>query len=488
MPRPRNIITLDACVARDPARRMVSPIDFTLAEGEHIAVIGGNGSGKTTLVETITGALFLKEGHISYDFSGGHGAEDNSAYRNIRYMTFRDAYGAADRGYYYQQRWNASDSEDAPLTRDTLAGEECDPALRRELFDSLGITPLLDKRIIMLSSGELRRTHIAKALMSQPRVLIIDNPFIGLDPPTREVLGGLLERLSRRDGLSIILVLSSSGDIPSFVTHVYTVKDMVCGPKLTSGEFFATETFTSRREALRRSYSAKPPALPPLTTPPLETESVAILRNISISYGSRTLFGGLDWTILPGEKWVLTGSNGSGKSTLLSLITADNPRAYSQDITLFGRRRGTGESIWDIKRRIGYVSPEMHRSYVSNIPAIEIVASGFFDSIGLYHRADDSQREVCRAWIRSFGIEHLADKPFLKLSSGEQRLLLLARAFVKDPDLLILDEPLHGLDGPGKELARAVIEEFCRREGKSMIYVTHYREETPSCVTLEKRL
>ena len=175
-------------------------------------------------------------------------------------------------------------------------------------------------------------------------------------------------------------------------------------------------------------------------------------------------------------------------STLLSLLCADNPQAYAQDISLFGRRRGTGESIWDIKRRIGYVSPEMHRSYVKDIPAVDIVASGFFDTIGLYRTPDDAQRAVCEQWMDAFGIRPLRDRSFLRLSSGEQRLLLLARAFVKDPDLLILDEPLHGLDCCNKERARAVISEFCRRPGKTMIYVTHYERELPDCINRRMEL
>ncbi len=149
---------------------------------------------------------------------------------------------------------------------------------------------------------------------------------------------------------------------------------------------------------------------------------------------------------------------------------------------LFGRQRGSGESIWDIKKHIGYVSPEMHRSYIKNIPAIDIVASGFFDSIGLYLTPNDDQRAVCEEWLKTFEMGGLRDKSFVKLSSGEQRLLLLARAFVKDPDLLVLDEPFHGLDCYNKERARAVIEAFCRRPDKTMIYVTHYERELPRCV------
>ena len=191
----------------------------------------------------------------------------------------------------------------------------------------------------------------------------------------------------------------------------------------------------------------------------------------------------LDWTVKCGEKWALSGENGSGKSTLLSLVCADNPQSYACDITLFGRKRGSGESIWEIKKHIGYVSPEMHRAYLKNLPAIDIVASGLHDSVGLYKRPRPEQMAACEWWMDIFGIANLKDRNFLQLSSGEQRLVLLARAFVKDPELLILDEPLHGLDLYNRRLVKDVIETFCRRKDKTMIMVTHYQEELPACIT-----
>ena len=149
---------------------------------------------------------------------------------------------------------------------------------------------------------------------------------------------------------------------------------------------------------------------------------------------------------------------------------------------LFGQKRGSGESIWEIKRHIGYVSPEMHRAYLRDMPAIDIVASGLSDSVGLYVRPKPSQREACLKWMETFGIAHLATTTFLRLSSGEQRLCLLARAFVKDPELLILDEPLHGLDERNRQHVRKVIDAFCKQEHKTLIMVTHYQEELPLCI------
>ena len=215
-----------------------------------------------------------------------------------------------------------------------------------------------------------------------------------------------------------------------------------------------------------------------------EVTSPEVIRfnKVSIRYGARTILKDLDWTVRRGEHWSLSGQNGSGKSTLLSLVCADNPQSYACDIALFGHRRGSGESIWDIKKHIGYVSPEMHRSYKQNIPAIQIVASGLKDTIGLYVRPTDTEKEQCRHWLSIFGIGHLAERRFMEMSSGEQRLVLLARAFVKSPDLLILDEPLHGLDNVNRRMVKDIVDDYCKDPLRTLIYVTHYQEELPRCI------
>ena len=213
-----------------------------------------------------------------------------------------------------------------------------------------------------------------------------------------------------------------------------------------------------------------------------KSQEVVKMNKVRIQYGKRIILKDLDWTVNNGERWALGGQNGAGKSTLLSLVCADNPQSYACDIALFGNPRGSGESIWDIKKHIGYVSPELHRSYQRDLPAIRIVASGLMDSVGLYVKPKEEDMSKCRFWMKVFGLEGLEDRGFLKLSSGEQRLVLLARAFVKDPELLILDEPLHGLDNHNRRLVKDIIEAFCKRNNKTMIMVTHYKEELPACI------
>ncbi len=448
-----------------------------MQENEHIAIVGQNGSGKSTLIQTITGQIFLKKGILKFDF-GITPHKYNS--ENIRYVTFNDAYGTATSDYYYQQRWNSQDCELSPTVHSLLKTIKCDnPRWSERVYRMLDIDEISHKQLVMLSSGELRKLHIAKLLLPHPKVIILENPFIGLDTPSRALLTALLQHLVDATDIQIILAVSDSKEIPSFITHVYETVDMQCSHKYTLAEYLAKESITTRKYAASNTRVI----LPPYNNENLcKAHKIVQFNNVSIRYGERTIIDCLDWTIINGEKWSLSGCNGSGKSTLLSLICADNPQAYTQNITLFDHKRGTGESIWDIKRHIGYISPEMHRAYLQDIPAASIVASGYHDTIGLYRKLSTSQLENCREWLRVFGVDHLRDRSFVKLSSGEQRLLLLARAMVKNPDLLILDEPLHGLDAIHKEMVRNIITTFATQPYKTIIYVTHDPEELPQII------
>ena len=471
----QRVISVSNGVTRHPLYRMRKPVDFCLNAGEQLAVVGPNGGGKSIFIDIITGKYPLLMNEVAYDFSP---AATNLVSDNLRYITFRDSYGDADGSYYYQQRWNSQDMENIPVVGDLLPPCK-DEELKGKLYKLFRVEEMLQKPIILLSSGELRKFQLTKTLLSGPRVLIMDNPFIGLDAGTRDLLKSLLDELIRVIGLQVILVLSKSDDIPAFVTHVITVEDMTCGTKIPRQEYEGVKVPASMLSEEKRKAILELP----YKDNQYNAENVVRLNKVSIRYGERTILRDLDWTVKCGEKWALSGENGAGKSTLLSLVCADNPQSYACDITLFDRKRGSGESIWEIKKHIGYVSPEMHRAYLKNIPAIDIVASGLHDSIGLYKRPKEEDREVCLFWMDVFGVKELADRSFLQLSSGEQRLVLLARTFVKDPELLILDEPLHGLDLYNRRLVKDVIETFCRRDNKTMIMVTHYKEELPECIT-----
>ena len=460
--------------ARKPEWSMAEPVNFCMEEGEHIAIVGRNGAGKSMFVDLLTGRHPAFPDMVKYGF--------DEPYDNLKYISFRDTYGGDnDRTYFLQQRWNQMEiDEETPTVGQKLeeayqlAGEDTPArrALQKHLYELFHLEGLLDKYIILLSSGELRKYKLAASLFTNPRVLIMDNPFIGLDAQTRDQLKELLTMLAKEQGLQIILVLAKTDEIPEFITHIVEVKEMKVMPKVAHrGQSLCNPVANAPYSQQGQS--------PCATAAP---EEVIKFNKVTIRYGTRTILKDLDWTVRKGEHWSLSGQNGSGKSTLLSLVCADNPQSYACDISLFGHQRGSGESIWDIKKHIGYVSPEMHRSYKQNIPAIQIVASGLKDTVGLYVKPNEAEQAQCRKWLNIFGIGHLADRNFREMSSGEQRLILVARAFVKEPSLLILDEPLHGLDDVNRRMVKDRVDEYCQDPEKTLIYVTHYQEELPRCI------
>ena len=483
------IIEIKNGVTRHPDYRMAEPVNLCIEDGEQIAIVGDNAAGKSRLVDIITQRYPLLLNEVHFDFSP---STHKLVSENIKYITFRDSYGEQDGTYYYQQRWNQHDIDESTptagqLLEQTFEAQHGDVEFRDHLYEMFNLAPLLDKYIITLSSGELRKFQLTKTLLAGPRVLIMDNPFIGLDAGTRDQLSELLERLIRETNLLVILVLSKTDTLPSFITHVLPVEGIVLGEKMTAKAYLeqqSTKPEATLDEEKRQWILELPQKDMSLESfYPQKGGEILQFDKVSIRYGERTILRELDWQVNEGERWALSGQNGSGKSTLLSLVCADNPQSYACDIRLFGHKRGTGESIWQIKKHIGYVSPEMHRAYLKDLPAIDIVASGLSDSVGLYTRPRPEQREICLQWMRIFGIEDLAQRTFLKLSSGEQRLCLLARAFVKDPELLILDEPLHGLDNRNRSLVKEIINTFCERRNKTLVMVTHYEEELPPCIT-----
>lgn len=463
-------------VTRLPELRFDEPVEWTINEEEQWAVIGPNGGGKTLLADILQKKFAFKDGDVLYGVEG-------KVHDIIKSIAFKDIYSLADcKNSYYQQRWHATETDDIPTVEETLTGL---PDFH-EIFRYFKIEELLPKKIIYLSSGELRKFLIIRTLLYRPRILILDNPFIGLDAPSRSILVEMLEQLSKRNGVQVILLLSNPADIPEMITNVLPVSGKHCHAAMSKTDFLNDKNLINHLFPTQSEGNVSLPVDP--QKQPSVHDITFRMENIRIKYGQRTILEDLNWEVRNGEKWALFGPNGSGKSTLLSLIYADNPQAYANTIYLFDKKRGSGESIWDIKKRIGYVSPEMHLYYMENVPTLNIVGSGYFDSIGLFRKCNEEQNRGALLWMRLFGIDHLKDRPFLTLSSGEQRLALLARAFVKDPDLIILDEPLHGLDVSNKGKAATIIETFCSRPGKTLIYVTHYPHELPPCVNMKYEL
>ncbi len=451
-----------------------SPLNIEICRGEQISIIGPNGSGKSVIVGALTGAIPLKGSGTKYYF-------EQKASQEIKHLAFRDSYGTGDRGYYHQQRWNSCDRDEQPLVSDVLPDSD-NKQLKSALYKLFNFESMLKKQLILLSSGELRKFQLIKALLSDPKILILEDPFIGLDANARCQLSELLEELTRTTSLQVILVVSKQRDIPTFISHVIAVENGTCSQKVDRATYLESNKTESYSQVLSKEEHNR--ILDLRATPSTHTsDSIIQLNRISIKYDQYTILKDLSWSVKRGEQWALSGENGAGKSTLLSLICADIPQGYACDLKLFNRKRGSGESIWDIKRHIGYVSPEMHRAYCTSAPCIEIVASGLHDTVGLYRRMKEHESEICEFWMDVFGVGALRDRDFMRISSGEQRLILLARAFVKDPELLILDEPLHGLDERNRRRTLDIVETFCRRKDKSLIYVSHYKEELPRTIT-----
>lgn len=452
------------------------------------AVVGPNGAGKSMLGDIIARGRNFRTNRIVPCAGNGHDID----VRKVEFSDVHSLRGITGGAGYYQQRYEATMNDDVPTVGDVIARTP-DPAGVMRRCRLMGLTDeFMARRINYLSSGELRKLLVANALTGKPDLLILDNPYIGLDTDSRSVLDEALTAIAT-DGVSVMLIVCDPRDIPPYADAVVPVADMALRPAVP-----VTGDVDVVRRAMKHlfDYAVDTSRLPrPLRVDNEPLDVIAAFNGCRVSYGNRTIIDRVDWIIRDNERWALTGPNGSGKSTLLSMINADNPAAYRQDITLFDRRRGTGESIWDIKSRIGYVSPEMRLYFSGTGSALTVIGQGLIDTVGNYVRLRPDQVEQARIWVRLLHLEPIADRPFNTLSAGERQMVLFARALIKQPRLLILDEPMHGLDYGRKRALRALVNHLAARadlEGSpypvSMIYVTHRPDEMPECITLTKAL
>ena len=424
------------------AKPVVTSISFQILSGQKTAIVGPMGSGKTSLAKALAGRLF-RTGEVFFSSRN----PDKRAYVLLveQQHQFKNRSNLSE--FYLQQRFNSSDCEDAYTVEEELAGLEVGDWV--SVFELSG---LLKRPLIQLSNGENKRLQIVKSLAYQPDWLILDNPYVGLDVNGREILTKGLLSLEARG--TYFILISSPGDVPDFIDQVIELPSEL-------------------------AVSAKPAPLLRSVDP---FEIAVKMEKVQIKYGTKTILSDFSWEVKRGERWAIKGPNGAGKSTLISLITADNPQAYSQNITLFDRKRGTGESIWDIKRKIGYLSPELHLYFKEGGSCFSVVASGLFDTLGLFKRLSDEQTLQVNQWMQVMGITHLAERSFLQISGGEQRMVLITRALVKNPALLILDEPCQGLDRVQTEYLKSVLDYLAENSEMTLLYVSHYDRDIPSCV------
>ena len=331
---------------------------------------------------------------------------------------------------------------------------------------------LLEQGIRTLSTGEMRRALIYRAILAQPSVLLLDEPFDGLDVAAtaamRKLVCGLI-----RSGQGLLMMLNRRSDLLPEHTHVGVFRD-------------GSLAFAGPREEWQRYESHQPqdqnnersiPGPPPGQVRAAGNSPLVKMNKVTVRYGEKVILDGLSWQVNQGEHWKITGPNGAGKTTLLNLVSGDHPQAYCNDISLFGRRRGTGESVWDIKQKVGIISPDLQLGYRVSVSARLCILSGLFDSIGVYDPVCPLQRDLADQWLSYLGMTDRADRPLKQFSYGEQRMLLIARGLIKHPPLLILDEPCQGLDDHNRMKVLKLLGEFAAGSESTLLYVTHRGED-----------
>lgn len=457
-------------------KMLLDNISFAIHKGEQWAIAGPSGSGKSMLAKAIAGKVFFR-GKIVF-FNNEDQAYQPKIILVEQQHHFKNKSNISQ--FYYQQRFNSADADDTETVLSSI--NEISTSNNADWIRFFNLEPLLEKSLIQLSNGENKRLQLAKSMMQSPALLVLDNPFIGLDLKGRESLQSALDTLAGQ-GIAIVLI-AALNDLPKSVTHVV----LVHGGKLVTA---TTKPEAMLYEAAKKNQELRGPKNLSIVknegATPLFTLAVK-MTNVTIAYNGKQILSNINWTVKKGERWCVKGENGSGKSTLLSLINADNPQGYANDIILFDKQRGTGESIWDIKRKIGYVSPELHLFFDQGVTCFEAIASGLFDTIGLFRKPGPTETENINAWIANMELSSIKEKRLNQLSLGEQRLVMLTRALVKSPSLLILDEPCQGLDIDQTTAFKQLIDDICQSTTTTLIYVSHYEHDIPSCITSHLKL
>ena len=484
------LITVDRITVRLRERWLFEDACWRIEAGQQWAVVGPNGAGKTTLVKAIAGLLPVVRGRIEYPFLDGGAPAAHIAY--VAGDTRRDLW-RRERDLD-QERAFAGRFDDATTVRALIEPGLADrtPSSRQQcrlaqVADDLGIAELLERPAMAVSFGEMSRVLIARELIRDPKMLILDEPFDGLDAPGRRELMGMVNRLALA-GLPIILVTHRAEEVLLATTHLLTVDQerifasqrsvQMDGPAVDTGE----TPVASDRPATTRARAPDLPASQPAGRH-AAPEPLIEMQAVRVAFGDRVVLNNLNWVVRQGEHWAVTGPNGAGKSTLLKLISGDCLQVYANRIRLFGRRRGTAQSLWEVRRKLGVVSPDTATTYQKQLSALDVVCSGFFDSVGLYRHCHAGQVGSARSWMAALGIDALAHLAFNQLSQGQRQLILIARAMVKVPSLLILDEPCAGLDPHNRRCVLDLVGRIGCRHSTGLIFVSHHEHEIPDGVT-----
>lgn len=444
-------------------------IDIAIAREEHCFIKGLNGSGKTSLLKILSGEKSPTLGRVE-----NHGVP----YKEIKFISFTDEgklFHSVNNSHYYQQRFNAWDADGHLTCREYLLakGVDLNNANNVHLLSVLQLEALLDRERIKLSSGQTRKLILVACLLTESSILFLDNLYIGLDKESRQTLNESLEALTHSSSVTLILS-SHHAAPPPFIKKNYTLgKDGL----QDEVELRAMNEPNQDIDPFIKEYISSH------TT--AKNDEIVAFTDVSISYKETPVLKHLQWTINSGERWCLKGSNGSGKSTIMSLINADHPQIYAKDIRLFGARLGRGITIWDIKEKIGFTSPELH-AYLNTSLVTEALISSI---VRLHHplspnKEHMSQEAYQKALILLMAFYHLDDKlhlPFSNLSTGEQRVCLFIAALLRAPQLLLLDEPFQGFDIQNIEKSKHLLNRVVAAN-QSLIFISHFTNEIPEIV------
>jgi molybdate transport system ATP-binding protein len=413
--------------------------------GLHL-LVGRNGSGKSTaarqLAASVTGAELLSS--------------------------------ETEQAFYERELANDDSNFQEATDHGTTVGELLSTVARSHpLLHAFALDALWERGYRLLSSGESRKLLLLRALLASPSLLVLDEPFDGLDLASRDELAHAV--LTAAQGLPVLVVGSFRAALCPFpLAAVSSVRVVERGLSTFTGSAQAWLEHDESAPRLHRappvdegsSYSARDPETP-----------LVELRRGCVRYGDFVVFEGLDFRVRAGEHTLIEGPNGSGKSTLLEMICGDHPQGYSNDLTLFGRRRGSGETVWDIKKNVGLVSPKLHRDYRVGGSVEDALVSGLYDSIGVYREREPSHRARALRWLSWLELNVAPGHAFRELSFGEQRLTLIARAAIKVPPLVVLDEPTAGLDADNQARVLELIESLCSQDKCTVLFVTHRADE-----------
>lgn len=440
----------------------------SIAPHDLIVLIGGNGSGKTSIARAFAGDLPLIAGT----------APEN--YHPVL-VSFEKQMKLFEDDYNMRNSDSTTQKEEIGITVADLV-RDGDPEMYDQVIAGMNLGALMEKPLRTLSGGEGRKALLAQALLSKPNLLVLDTPFDALDVQTRKNLMDLINEIHVRYETPTVLIVNRPTEIPDTLTKMGIISECRI-QKLASRE----EIEADEDARVLLGYAHMPDVTLPRTPAkcalrPMKEGPIVQLRDIHVEY-QRVIFDHFDFTVNQGEHWHIMGPNGAGKSTLLSLITGDNPLVYTNDVTVFGFKRGTGESIWDIKKYYGVVSGALHLDYRVSSPALNVVLSGFYDSIGLYSHPGDDELACARAWLKVAGLADKEHTSFKSLSFGQQRMLLIIRSMVKTPPLLILDEPLQGLDGFARAQVKSFISYIMKNGRTSVLFVSHHEEDIPEGFT-----